>query len=147
MPQRSHPMRLATYAALLLIGACRAAPQTVPEIPRKPAIERPPREEPDRPVYQAGVASYYHDSLAGNLTANGERYDPRAATCAHRKLPFGTKVEVRVVKSGKKVTCRINDRGPYVSGRIIDLSRALAEELEMTKQGVAKVEVRILDAD
>jgi rare lipoprotein A len=92
-----------------------------------------------------GIASYYHDSLAGNSTANGDRYDPDAATCAHRTLPFGSEVEIEDLKSGRTARCVINDRGPYAKGRLIDMSRAVAEELGVYgKRGVAKVKVRVL---
>lgn len=87
---------------------------------------------------QVGLASYYHDSLAGNLTANGERYDPSAMTAAHRSLPFGTVVDV-VRRDGRYVRVRINDRGPYVDGRIVDLSRQAATALDMLREGVVEV--------
>lgn len=93
---------------------------------------------------QVGIASYYHDSLAGRPTASGAKYDPDGATCAHRTLPFGTRVEVRLARGDRSVVCTINDRGPFVSGRVIDLSKSLAEELGLLKQGVAKVELRVL---
>jgi rare lipoprotein A len=88
--------------------------------------------------YQIGLASYYHDSLAGNLTANGERYDPGAPTAAHRTLPLGTVVDV-VRRDGRTVRVRINDRGPYVDGRILDLSRGAATALDMLRAGVVEV--------
>jgi rare lipoprotein A len=94
-----------------------------------------------------GIASYYHDSLAGNATASGAKYDPDAHTCAHRTLPFGSEVEIQDLKSGRTVRCVINDRGPFVKGRIIDMSRAVAEELGVYgKRGLAKVKVRVLSA-
>lgn len=88
--------------------------------------------------YQVGLASYYHDSLAGNLTANGERYDPLAATAAHRTLPLGTVLDV-VRRDGRAVRVRVNDRGPYVDGRILDLSRGAATALDMLRAGVIEV--------
>ncbi|MBM4374501.1 MAG: septal ring lytic transglycosylase RlpA family protein [Deltaproteobacteria bacterium] len=88
--------------------------------------------------YQIGLASYYHDSLAGNLTANGERYDPTAATAAHRTLPLGTVLDV-VRRDGRAVRVRVNDRGPYVDGRILDLSRGAATALDMLRAGVVEV--------
>ena len=93
---------------------------------------------------ETGLASYYHDSLAGRRTASGERYDPGAATCAHRTHPFGTRLRVRNVESGREVTCRVNDRGPFVSGRVVDLSRSLATRLGITRTGVARVEVSVV---
>jgi rare lipoprotein A len=92
-----------------------------------------------------GIASYYHNSLAGNLTASGAKYDPGEHTCAHRSLPFGSEVEIEELKSGRTARCVINDRGPYVKGRIIDMSRAVAEKLGVYgKRGLAKVKVRVL---
>ncbi len=94
------------------------------------------------PVIAEGMASFYADSLAGNKTANGETYDPGAETCAHRKLAFGTVLQVERVDNGKTATCRVNDRGPYHDKRIIDLSRSVAESLGI--EGVAKVRLRKL---
>jgi rare lipoprotein A len=92
---------------------------------------------------EAGEASYYSDRLAGNTTANGERYDPEALTAAHRTLRFGTRVEVRRSDGARVVVC-INDRGPFVSGRVIDLSRAAAESLGIIRAGVAPVALRVI---
>ncbi len=93
---------------------------------------------------QVGMASYYHDSLAGETTANGESYDPGELTAAHRTLPFGARVSVRRLDNGREVVVRVNDRGPFVSGRIIDLSRAAATALQMLRAGVARVELEVL---
>lgn len=92
-----------------------------------------------------GLASYYADSLAGGLTANGERYDPRAFTAAHRSLPFGSIVRVVREDSGQIVYARVNDRGPFVRGRVIDLSRAAAEAIDMIRKGVVKVRVEVVE--
>lgn len=91
-----------------------------------------------------GLASYYADTLAGHETANGERYDPHAATCAHRTIPFGTWLEVVSVDSRARAKCRVNDRGPFVKGRIVDVSRAVAVKLKMLDSGVARVRIRRL---
>lgn len=91
-----------------------------------------------------GHASFYHDSLAGRSTANGEKYDPNAKTCAHKTLPFGTLLVVEDPSTGKKTTCRVNDRGPFVGGRIIDLSKRVARELGIIDKGVTKVRIRVL---
>nr|PZN22808.1 MAG: septal ring lytic transglycosylase RlpA family lipoprotein [Pseudomonadota bacterium] len=99
-----------------------------------------------RPLVQfSGVASYYSDKLAGRKTANGERYDPRALTAAHRSLPFGTIVRVIREDTRRAVYVRINDRGPYRKGRVIDLSRAAAEELAMIRSGLAKVRAEVVE--
>jgi rare lipoprotein A len=92
-----------------------------------------------------GRASYYADSLAGNRTASGERYDPKALTAAHRDLPFGTRVRVVRQDNRKSVVVRINDRGPFGKrARIIDLSRAAAEQIDMVRAGVVQVRVEVL---
>ena len=96
---------------------------------------------------QDGQATYYSDSLAGKATASGDTYKPELFTAAHKKLPFGT--VVRVVRSDRKrVTyAKINDRGPFgPAGRIIDLSRAAAEELGMIEAGIVDVRIEILDS-
>lgn len=90
-----------------------------------------------------GGASYYHDSLAGRVTANGEKYDPEMKTCAHRSLPFGTVLVVENVASGKKSSCRVNDRGPFVGGRLIDVSKQVAKDLGMISRGVIRVRIRV----
>ncbi|MEM8661797.1 MAG: septal ring lytic transglycosylase RlpA family protein [Pseudomonadota bacterium] len=86
-----------------------------------------------------GKASYYADSLHGNLTASGEVYDKNALTAAHRTLPFGTIVKVHYPKTDRQIVVTINDRGPYAKGVIIDLSSAAAEELGMIDDGVGEV--------
>ena len=92
-----------------------------------------------------GVASWYGPSFHGNPTANGEPYDMWALTAAHRTLPFGTLVQVESVQSGKSVTVRINDRGPFVGGRVIDLSYGAARELAMIGKGTDEVILTILE--
>jgi rare lipoprotein A len=94
-----------------------------------------------------GKATYYHNSLSGNRTANGERYDPKRWTAAHRTLPFGTRVRVtRTDVPDSPVVCAvINDRGPYSKrGYILDLSRRGAEHLEMVAKGVVPVRIDVL---
>jgi len=88
-----------------------------------------------------GVASFYG---SGERTANGEKFNPRDMTAAHRHLPFGTRVRVTDVKTGKSVTVRINDRGPFIAGRIVDVSPAAAEQLGMVGRGVAQVKLDVV---
>jgi rare lipoprotein A len=95
-------------------------------------------------VYERGEASYYAHSFAGQKTASGEPFNPRALTAAHRSLPFGTRVRVTNEDNDRHVTARINDRGPYVDDRIIDLSPAAARRLDMTHNGTAPVSLRII---
>jgi rare lipoprotein A len=90
---------------------------------------------------QTGIASYYGGKFIGRLTANGEIYDANKLTAAHKTLPFGTMVKVTNLKNNKSVIVRINDRGPFVSGRIIDLSEAAAKKIEMLQVGIQKVEI------
>jgi len=97
------------------------------------------------PVYEAvGQASYYGRKFHGRRTASGERYDMYAMTAAHPALKFGIRVEVTNLKNGRQVQVRINDRGPFIKGRIIDLSYAAAQQIGMLPQGVVKVRVRAL---
>ena len=93
---------------------------------------------------QVGIASYYADKFHGRKTANGERFDQNALTAAHKTLPLGTKVRVTRVKTGQSVVLHINDRGPFIKGRIIDLSRRAARKLGIIKRGLGKVHVEIV---
>jgi rare lipoprotein A len=90
---------------------------------------------------QEGKASWYK---MGAKTANGERYDPMGITAAHPSLPFDTKVRVTNPASGKSVVVRINDRGPFTGGRIIDLSQGAAQEINLVRAGVAQVSIEVL---
>jgi len=92
-----------------------------------------------------GAATYDSSRLAGRRTASGERYDPNGFTAAHKSLPFGSRVRVsRVDGVGQAVVVRINDRGPFAGGRIIDVSMAAAKKLAMRKAGVVKVRVEVV---
>jgi len=102
------------------------------------------RDADARPL-ERGLATWYGKSFAGKRTASGERFDPSAMTAAHRKLAFGTWVEVRRVDTGSSVRVRITDRGPWGDPhKIIDLSRAAAERLGVVRDGVANVELRVV---
>lgn len=92
-----------------------------------------------------GKASYYADKFQGRKTANGEKFDQNKLTAAHKSLPFGTIVSVENLNNGKKIVVKINDRGPFIRGRVIDLSKKAAEELDMIKDGVVQVKVEILN--
>ncbi len=91
---------------------------------------------------QTGKASFYHDKFHGRQTANGEIYRKGKLTAAHKTLPFGTKVKVTNLQNGKKVKVRINDRGPFVGGRIIDLSKKAARRIDILNVGVSPVEIK-----
>ncbi len=111
---------------LLALGACTSLGPGVP-LPGRP---------------QTGAASWYGKAHAGRKTASGERFDPNALTAAHRSLPFGTRVRVTNLENGKSVVVRVNDRGPFRGGRIIDLSRAAARAIGAS--GVTRVSVEAL---
>ena len=91
---------------------------------------------------QTGMASYYK---SGRLTANGERFNPNGYTAAHRSLKFGTKVRVTNLRNGRSVVVRINDRGPFVSGRIIDLTYGAAVAVGLHDSGLAQVQVAVVN--
>lgn len=91
-----------------------------------------------------GIASYYHNKFHGRKTANGERYDKRELTAAHREYPFGTYLRVTSMVNGNSVIVRVNDRGPFRGSRVIDLSRAAANELDMIHDGLAEVRIEVL---
>jgi rare lipoprotein A len=94
---------------------------------------------------RSGVASYYAASLHGNRTANGERYNHSALTVAHRSLPFGTLLRVTSTHNGRRVLVRVNDRGPFIRGRQLDLSGAAADRLAMRRRGTHRVRFDIVD--
>lgn len=104
-----------------------------------------PVETPTLRTLGSGVASYYGKRFAGRRTASGETFNPQQLTAAHKTLPFGTKVLVTNPRSGKSVTVRINDRGPYAHGRSIDLSRAAAEQIGLVARGHGTVEMAVVD--
>ncbi len=92
-----------------------------------------------------GYASWYGEAFHGRRTANGEVFDMNGLTCAHRTLPFGTRLSVTNTVNGRTVTVRVNDRGPFVSGRIVDLSRGAASRLDMLGSGTVLVEMKVVD--
>lgn len=121
--------------ALLLLQSCSSDP--IPVVV--------PEATPTPIVGVQGMASYYGARHHGRKTASGEPFNQHALTAAHRTLPFGTKVRVTNLKNQKSVIVRINDRGPYAKGRIIDLSAQAARELNMVRAGVAPVRVEPLE--
>jgi rare lipoprotein A len=123
---------LALCAAAAL--ACAHAPS--PAGGRAPA---PLGEGREGSALAEGIASFYGPGFEGRRTANGERFDPGALTAAHRTLPFGTCLRVRNLGNGREVEVRVNDRGPFAGGRILDVSTAAARILGMLERGLAKV--------
>ncbi len=159
-------MRLAVRVSLstslaLLAAGCSTAPAPAPPTP-PPAVTVPPsagvfkigqpyqidniwyypREQPD--YDETGIASWYGPDFYGKSTANGETYDGNALTAAHKTLPMPVNVRVTNLDNGKSLVVRVNDRGPYARGRIIDLSRHAAELLDVVQTGTARVRVTYL---
>ena len=100
--------------------------------------------EEEKTLYQTGVASFYGGKWHGKRTANGEIFDTYSLTAAHKTLPFNTKVKVTNLSNGKSVIVRINNRGPYSKGRVIDLSTAAFSAIENTSKGITKVQLQIV---
>ncbi len=125
-------------AVILLAGiavqGCKASPPHIDRFPGYPIgyVER-------------GEASWYGPGFHGNQTANGERYDMHQLTAAHRTLPLGSIAVVRSLTSGRQVTVRINDRGPFARGRVLDLSLAGAKAIGMTRNGTDQIELRVVN--
>lgn len=92
---------------------------------------------------ESGVASWYGKKFHGRKTASGEKYNQNAMTAAHKTLPFGTRVRVTNLENKKSVSVVVNDRGPFVKGRIIDVSRAAAKKLGMVNSGIARVCIKV----
>lgn len=109
-------------------------------------FEPPVEAEPAARSLGTGVASYYAAKFHGRRTASGEAFDNGAMTAAHRSLPFGTMVRVTNVRTGESVVVRINDRGPFTKGRLIDLSRAAAEQIGIVRAGHGTVELELIEA-
>jgi rare lipoprotein A len=93
---------------------------------------------------EKGLASWYGEEYQGRTTASGERFDFHKKTAAHKKLPFGSVVRVKRRDNGRETVVYVNDRGPFVRGRIIDLSRAAAEDLDMIRDGIAPVRIKVV---
>ena len=131
VPKAAVPVAVAATA---LPAAAHAAEAAVEEVGLPPLAHDTETVE----------ASYYGDDFAGRPTANGETFDPELMTAAHRTLPFGSLVQVTEAMSGKSVTVRINDRGPFYGDRAIDLSEAAAREIGLIAQGAGKVTLRVI---
>lgn len=98
-----------------------------------------------RKHYQTGIASYYANMFNGRKTANGEIFNNAHMTAAHRTLPFGTLLEVTNLRNGRSVIVRVNDRGPYVRPRVIDLSKAAARKIGMQHHGITRVKISVIN--
>jgi len=128
--KRPYPGYLALLTLIMLLPGC-ASPGHAPR---------------EGSVFQRGNAAYYADSFAGRPTASGERFNPRALTAAHRTLALGSRVRVTNLDNDRHVTVRINDRGPFTRGRVIDLSPAAARRLKMINAGVAPVSLQLISS-
>lgn len=130
---------------LLLMSTGALAPEAAAKevAPALLAVQPPAGQTPSKPsatsVIAQGLASWYGDIFQGRRTASGERYDMHEFTAAHKTLPFGTRVRVKSVRTGKEIVVRINDRGPFAHRRLIDLSRAAATALGVRGHGVTSV--------
>lgn len=130
---------IAALASVALLAAC----QSLPTAPTSPASMTDRRE----PAFtEIGLASWYGPHFHGSRTADGERFDMNALTAAHRTLPFNSYVRVIDLANRRSVIVRINDRGPYAGGRIIDLSARAARELGITDDGTARVRIERVTA-
>ena len=122
------------------ISGCslKEEPVSPPPVPQAQE-EAAPAGKPE--TTQVGTASWYGPGFHGHETASGEAFDQHALTAAHRTLPLGTEAKVTNLETGQSVHVTINDRGPYVQGRQLDLSQAAAKQIGLTKQGLAKVKI------
>jgi rare lipoprotein A len=130
-------------STVLLLGGALATSDAVAQKNTKDAASRAAAAAPVADA-QTGLAAYYSDRLHGHRTASGQRYNRNAMTTAHPTLPFGTKVKVTNVKTNKSVVVTVNDRGPTQADRIIDLSRAAAQQLGMIRTGLTEVRVEVV---
>jgi len=142
----------------LILSGCASSPRfatkSAPTTPRtEPALETP-KSDDSKPARNTsgkvlltleGIASYYADDYHGKPTSNGQTFDMNELTAAHRTFPFGTIVRVTNLENKKSVVVRVNDRGPFKEGRIIDLSLGAAKELDLIRSGTAKVKLEVLE--
>ena len=136
-PSVSSKMSKMTAKTAATATATATATRQLDKAKKKPATQA---VRPATRHRQVGQASWYGPGFHGRKTANGEIFNQHQLTAAHRRLPLGTKVKVTNLKNGKAVVVRVNDRGPYVGGRIIDLSRAAAQRLAISGLGQVRVE-------
>lgn len=125
---------------VLLASGCQYIPK--PSFP-KFGFGGPKYSDKDRDAYE-GMASWYGGKFHGRRTANGEKFNQNGISAAHKTLPFDTVVRVHNLRNGKTVDVRINDRGPFIKGRIIDLSKGAAQKIDMVNDGVVPVRLEVL---
>ena len=145
---------LGLLASFVVASACTVSPR-YPSPSAPPETDRSANlpEQPDRVrtrtvstegAYQVGMASYYAHKFHGRQTANGEIFDMYGISAAHRELPLGTVIRVTHLQNGKSLELRVNDRGPFIPGRILDLSLGAAQKLDMIEAGVAEIRIDIV---
>ncbi len=132
------------FLILAFFIGCVSKPNSRPGYNRQTGRATNKGQPVKRGATQTGIASYYGPGFHGKKTANGERFDQNAMTAAHRTHPFGTKLKVTLLSTGKSVVVRINDRGPFKKGRILDLSLGAAKKLGLIKFGTGKVTLQVL---
>ena len=151
MPSQRFKSVFVPFIVFVTIQGCSLAPyrehsgesiNRVPIIPKK----KPEATEKKGSDVQVGLASWYITNSRGKKTASGEVYDPHRRTAAHRSFPLGSRVRVTRLDNGKSIEVQINDRGPFVAGRVIDLSRAAADALGISEKGTVTVRVELLDS-
>jgi rare lipoprotein A len=139
-------------ATILLIG-CASTPRFA-ERGERHSDERKPAVQTEQPIQKGsgkilltleGIASYYAHDFHGKQTSNGEIFDMNALTAAHRTFPFGTKVRVTNLENSKIVIVRVNDRGPFIEGRMMDLSMGAAKEIDLIRTGTTRVRLEVLE--
>ena len=130
---------LVSIGIVLALSACARTVSKAPVVPQATPISF---GETELLYQEEGYASWYGPGFYGHKTASGERFTKKKFTCAHRKLPFGTRLEVTNLENGKTVEVIVNDRGPFIYSRMLDLSYAAAKELGIVKNGQAKVKVK-----
>jgi rare lipoprotein A len=130
-------------AAACLLAACTLGPDPSAR-PASPAVHSAEQETPASRTGEVGVASWYGVPYHGRTTASGETFDMNDLTAAHPSLPFGSRVRVTNLGNGRSLVLEINDRGPFVKQRIIDVSKRAAKELGLLRDGIARVRVEVL---
>ena len=135
------PGSLAVVAIAAVVACQSYLPQEEPDLPEEPA----PTCESTQGHVERGKASYYGRRHHGRKTASGEKFDMNELTAAHRKLPLGTKIKVTNLENGKVVTLTVNDRGPYVRGRLLDVSERAAHELGFPDDGTTQVSIETIE--
>jgi rare lipoprotein A (peptidoglycan hydrolase) len=142
-----HALRAAfALICLIFVASCASRQEPPPEPAPQVAPAPPPAPRASHSATKQVRASFMGTKPAGRPTASGEAYDPNELTAASKTLPLGSTVEVTNPSNGRSVRVRINDRGPYVKGRSIDLSKRAAEEIGLTEKGVGRVKIRRVDS-